>query len=188
MSKSEKSAYFRHVFANNFFWCICVFWYPYWIFNKKIFSLISTFCKLWLQMRRKRLKKTENLFLWMCLRILLGNHQRVCITKLLKSLYPTVQPLLLGVQHPQLAVHCTASPAFRQISTDVVHFLLLSACSGGVYSLQITTVVQYFWGVLFLLYFASWFLDSYDLLDLRFGWLPICRVNFGFPSHDSQNK
>ncbi len=22
MSKSEKSAYFRHVFANNFFWCI----------------------------------------------------------------------------------------------------------------------------------------------------------------------
>jgi hypothetical protein len=21
MSKSEKSAYFRHVFANNFFWC-----------------------------------------------------------------------------------------------------------------------------------------------------------------------
>ncbi len=25
----------------------------------------------------------------MCLRILLGNHQRVCITKLLKSLYPS---------------------------------------------------------------------------------------------------
>jgi hypothetical protein len=22
MTKSEKSAYFRHVFANNFFWCI----------------------------------------------------------------------------------------------------------------------------------------------------------------------
>jgi hypothetical protein len=33
-----------------------------------------------LQMRRKRVKKTENLFLWMCLRILLGNHQRVCIS------------------------------------------------------------------------------------------------------------
>jgi hypothetical protein len=36
-------------------------------------------------------KKTENLFLWMCLRIFIGNHQRVCITKLLKSLYPNVQ-------------------------------------------------------------------------------------------------
>ncbi len=60
----------------------------FWI--KKIFSaLISTFCTLRLQMRRKRSKKTENLFLWMCLRILLGNHQRVCITKLLKSLYPS---------------------------------------------------------------------------------------------------
>ena len=45
MSKSEKSAYFRHIFANNFFVCIFqtffngfeisvkffVFWYPYWI-------------------------------------------------------------------------------------------------------------------------------------------------------------
>ncbi len=71
MSTSEKRAYFRHVFANNFFWCIFSnlfqrirnqreilhFLYPYWIFE------------LWLQMRRKRLKKTENLFLWMCLRI-----------------------------------------------------------------------------------------------------------------------
>ncbi len=36
-------------------------------------------------------EKTENIFLWMCLRILLGNHQRVCITKLLKSLYPNIQ-------------------------------------------------------------------------------------------------
>jgi hypothetical protein len=26
----------------------------------------------------------------MCLRIVIGNHQRVCITKLLKSLYPIV--------------------------------------------------------------------------------------------------
>ena len=33
------------------------------------FALISTFLRLWLQMRRKRLKKTENRFLWMCLRI-----------------------------------------------------------------------------------------------------------------------
>ncbi len=67
------------------------------------FALISTFCILWLEMRRKRLKKTENLFLWMCLRILLGNHQRVSITKLLKSLYPTVQcyqQLLKGIFQP----------------------------------------------------------------------------------------
>jgi hypothetical protein len=49
MSKSEKSAYFRHIFAIGFFGCIltglfggfgigvrfCVFWYPYWIFNEK---------------------------------------------------------------------------------------------------------------------------------------------------------
>ncbi len=105
MSKSEKSAYLRHIFANNFFGCIFSklfqwirnqreilrFFITIWIFTKKIFfALISTFCTLWLQMRRKRLKKTENLFLWMCLRILIGNHQRVCITKLLKSLYPSV--------------------------------------------------------------------------------------------------
>jgi hypothetical protein len=48
-----------------------------------------------LQMRRKRLKKTENLFLWMCLRILIGNHQRVCITKLLISLYPNSHAVYL---------------------------------------------------------------------------------------------
>ncbi len=32
--------------------------------------------------------KNRQSFLWMCLRILLGNHQRVCITKLLKLLFP----------------------------------------------------------------------------------------------------
>ena len=110
ISKSEKSAYFRHVFANNFFWVHffktfstdsksvwnSAFFIPKLNFLIKIFfALISTFCTLWLQMRRKRLKKTENLFLWMCLRILLGNHQRVCIYKLLKSLYPNVHTLIL---------------------------------------------------------------------------------------------
>ncbi len=104
ISKSEKSAYFRHVFANNFFWVHffktfstdsksawnSAFFDTHFELKKKkkIFALISTFCTLWLHMRRKRLKKTENLFLWMCLRILLGSHQRVCINKLLKSLYP----------------------------------------------------------------------------------------------------
>ena len=58
------------------------------LLKKTFFALTSTFGKLWLQLRRKWLKKTENLFLWMCLRILLGNRQRVCITKLFKLLYP----------------------------------------------------------------------------------------------------
>jgi hypothetical protein len=101
MSKSEKSAYFCHVFANNFLWCIFpnlfqrirnqpdilrffipILNFEYWIEKKNFFNLISTFFKLWLRMRRKWLKKTKNLFLWMCLRIYLCNHQRVCITKL----------------------------------------------------------------------------------------------------------
>ena len=34
----------------------------------------------------------------MCLRILLGNHQRVCITKLLKSLYPSGQKKSCGFE------------------------------------------------------------------------------------------
>ncbi len=106
--KSEKRAFFRHMFANNFFmvhffttFCeILRFLIP--ILNlKKIFALISTFCKLWLQMRRKRLKKTEYLFLWICLRILLGNHQRVCISKLLKSLYHNGQVDFLA-KHTQI--------------------------------------------------------------------------------------
>ncbi len=85
MSKSEKSAFFRHIFANNFFlvnffktfsmdsklaWN-SAFFDTFFDFFKKIFLLghICTFFELWLQMRRKRLKKTENLFLWMYLRI-----------------------------------------------------------------------------------------------------------------------
>jgi hypothetical protein len=91
MSKSEKSAFFRHVFANNFFLVhffktfstesISASKSPYFDtffdFFKTFFFLghISTFFELWLQMRRKWLKKTENLFLWMYLRIELCNHQ-----------------------------------------------------------------------------------------------------------------
>ncbi len=41
---------------------------------------------------QETLKKTENLFLWMCLRIYLCIHHRVCITKLLKLLYPKGHP------------------------------------------------------------------------------------------------
>ncbi len=74
MSKSEKSAYFHHIFANNFLWCIFsnlfqqiqnqgeilrFFLYPNWIFQEKkiFFALISNFCELCLQMHRKRPKK-----------------------------------------------------------------------------------------------------------------------------------
>ncbi len=78
MSKSKKSAFFRHVFANNFFlvhlfktfstdsksaWNSAFFDTFFDFFKKKFFFChISTFFELWLQMRRKRLKKTENLF------------------------------------------------------------------------------------------------------------------------------
>ncbi len=57
------------VFFNNFFnefeisMKFCVFWYLFWFFNKKFFSgHISTFFKLWSQTRKKRLKKSKNLF------------------------------------------------------------------------------------------------------------------------------
>ncbi len=83
MSKSEKSAFSVRFLLITFFWYIFSklfqrirnqreilgFLTPFSILKKKILCHISTFFELWLQMRRKRLKKTENLFLWMCLRI-----------------------------------------------------------------------------------------------------------------------
>ncbi len=78
MSNCEKSAYFRHVFANNLFsvhffksfstdsksaWNSGFFDTHIGFFEKKIFgALFGTFLKLWLQMRREQLKKTENRF------------------------------------------------------------------------------------------------------------------------------
>ncbi len=74
----------HHVFPSNFFGAFFQNFFTNaksaWnsgFFNTQIeflkenffFALFSTFCKLWLQMRRKRLRKTENLLLWMCLRI-----------------------------------------------------------------------------------------------------------------------
>jgi hypothetical protein len=108
-SKSEKSAYFRHVFANNFFWVnffktfstnsnqreILRFLIP--ILNfliKKNFCSYLHFLYTLIANAQETAQKTENHFLWMCLRIFLGNHQRVCITKLLKSLYPNAETLL----------------------------------------------------------------------------------------------
>ncbi len=108
MSKSEKRAYFLPfllIHLVHFFktfstdsksaWNSAFFDTHNELFNNKNFfcAFISTFCKLWLHMSRKRLKKKENLILWMWLRILSGNHQRVCITKLLKSLYPNEEGL-----------------------------------------------------------------------------------------------
>ncbi len=76
MSKSEKSAYFRHVFYNNFFvWNFSTFqriqnqqlmlrfWHPYCSFQEIMFlDHISTFCKIWSQTRTKRLQKTKKVF------------------------------------------------------------------------------------------------------------------------------
>ena len=100
-STDSKSAW-NSAFFDTFFYFV----------KKKIFlGHISTFFELWLQMRRKRFKKTENLFLWMCLRILLGNHQRVCISKLLKSLYPSVHQstwiwFIAVIHHNSLVLGC----------------------------------------------------------------------------------
>ncbi len=120
ISKSEKSAYFLHVFANNFIWVPffktfstdsksawnSAFFIPKLNFLMNFFYTLTLFCTLWLQMRRKRLKKRKIFFLWMCLRILLGNHQRVCLTKLLKSLYPNVQCDPHGLSNWIEQTHC----------------------------------------------------------------------------------
>jgi hypothetical protein len=107
VKKCTKKSFSFTFLLITFFWYIFskVFQHLYRFFQKKFFfGHISTFFELWLQMRRKRLKKTENLFLWMYLRIQLCNHQRVCITKLLKSLYPNVHMFLV----PNfLFVYCT---------------------------------------------------------------------------------
>ncbi len=102
-------AYFRHVFATNFFLYIFSklfqrirnqreilrFYIPMLNFLIKISLML--FLALFVNFDctcAGNGSKKENLILWMCLRILLGNHQRVCITKLLKLFYsvPTVQP------------------------------------------------------------------------------------------------
>jgi len=74
ISKSEKSAYFRHVFANNFLvhffktfstdsksaWNSAFFDTFSDFFTKKFFlGHINTFFELWLQTRKKRLKKSK---------------------------------------------------------------------------------------------------------------------------------
>jgi hypothetical protein len=53
-------------------------------------------------------QKNGKSFLCMCLRIELGNRQRVCITKLLKSLYPRLQYSAL------LCFHLSSSKGVRK--------------------------------------------------------------------------
>ncbi len=65
MSKSEKSAYFRHVFAPNFFWCVFSKLFSTDLksaWNSAFFDTLHDKKKLWLQMRRKRLKKRKTFF------------------------------------------------------------------------------------------------------------------------------
>ncbi len=82
ISKSEKSAFFHHIFANNFFlvhvfktfsmdsksvWNSVFFWHLFRFFSEKFFlGHISTFFQLWLQKRRKRLKK-QKIFFYKCI-------------------------------------------------------------------------------------------------------------------------
>jgi hypothetical protein len=59
-----------------------VFRYPIWIFEDKFFfALINTFCKLWLQMRTKRLKKLKIFFMNVSLNLIRqpskGSHNQV---------------------------------------------------------------------------------------------------------------
>ncbi len=81
-------------FFNGFEFSVkfCVFWLLFRFFPKKIFfGHISTFSNFDCKCAGNGSKKRKIFFLWMYLRIYLCNHQRVCITKLLKSLYPSVQ-------------------------------------------------------------------------------------------------
>ncbi len=63
------------------------FFDPFFDFFKKNFFLghISTFFKLWSQTRKKRLKKSKNVFCKCVLEIQFCTHQRVCILYFLKK-------------------------------------------------------------------------------------------------------
>ncbi len=81
MSKSEKNAFFHGVFASYFFvhffktfsvdsksaWNSAFFdTHIEFLTTTNFFALFRTFCKLWLQMRRKRLKKNGKFFFYEC--------------------------------------------------------------------------------------------------------------------------
>ncbi len=68
MNKSGKSPYFRHIFANNFFYIFKKLFQRIWnqrnsAFFDTFLAHIITFFKLWSQTRKKRFTKTENVFL-----------------------------------------------------------------------------------------------------------------------------
>ncbi len=97
----------------------------------------------------------------------------------LSSLSCFVQPLLFAVQplllaDPQLAVHCTASPAFRQTSLDVVQLLPTlclfrwSVFFADNYSCSVLWGSPFFCFIshpVFLILMIYW---TYDLLAFRF--------------------
>jgi hypothetical protein len=130
MSKSEKSAYFRHVFANNFFlvrffktfstdsksaWNSAFFDTFLDFFKKKFFfGHNSTFSNFDCTCAGNGSKK-KNLFLWMYLRIWLCNHQRVCITKLLKLLYPIVQVIRLNLLKHRVPTYWSSRPPAHKL-------------------------------------------------------------------------
>ncbi len=67
---------------------------------KKFFCSYLHFLYTLIANAQETAQKNGKSFLWMCLRILLGNHQRICITKLLKSLYPNAHPLSIHLPSP----------------------------------------------------------------------------------------
>ncbi len=97
LSKSLKIAYFCHIFANNFFWCIFSKLFQRIHNHREILGFLKPKSNLLLKIffcsyyhflytlianAQETAQKNGNLFLWMCFRILLCNYQRVCITKL----------------------------------------------------------------------------------------------------------
>ncbi len=60
----------------------------------------------------------------MCLRIYLGNHERVCITKLLKLLYPNIEPLVKN-RRLLLGLSCVSLGLWVWVLTETVIFLVI---------------------------------------------------------------
>ncbi len=96
MSKSEKSAYCRHVFLIDFVKTFSTelksalnsaFIDTHIEFLKKITLLLLAFFKTLYANAHQTAQGNRKTFFITCLRILLGNHWRVSATKLLKLLY-----------------------------------------------------------------------------------------------------
>ena len=82
----------------------------YWIFQEEkfVFALISIFSKLWMQMRKRRLQKTENLF----------------YKYVLEFNYATINGLL----HPRCYDRCTYCPPVQYLNRQEPYAELFRAC------------------------------------------------------------